>query len=146
MWARWTTMSRRVFYSPFWRRNSKRIAPSLFGQPCLFLQFLYYYYSFRSQAFHVEASMKISSPSWFWLAPLRWFDFHAHVRRCSTILLCSIGFDWCSPLEPPCLFYVVILIFSGATLASTLPPTWSSFIVPALVSIVSAYVWFSSLD
>jgi hypothetical protein len=89
--ARWTTMSRRVFYSPFWRRNSMRIAPVFFGQPCLFLRFLYYYYSLRSQAFD---RWRFLPQVRFGFALLRLFDFRLGVLQ-------SCFADWCLPLPLP---------------------------------------------
>lgn len=107
MWARWTTISRRVFYSPFSRRNSMRIALVFFGQPCFFLRFLYYYYSLRSQAFD----------RWRFLPQVRWFDFRLGVLQSCLAHSDLIGVYrncWSIPV-----FYVVILISSGAT---TPPP------------------------
>lgn len=42
-------------------------------------------------------------------------------------------------------FYVVILIFSCATLSSAPTPTWF-ILVPTFASFVSTYLWFRSVD
>ncbi len=142
MWARWTTMSRRVFYSysPFSRRNSMRIAlVSFLDNPAF--SFGFYATTTRSGLSGFR-SMEIASPSSVWLCPSQmiWLPL-----RCSTILLCSIGSDQCLPLEPPCLLRCH-LDFLRCYHADLRAYTYLIILIRTFASIVSAHLWFRSVD
>lgn len=128
LWARWL-LCLRVLYSPFWRRNSTRIA----------LCFLRFITPTAPSGLRLFTQWRFvggffPTSSCFGCALLR-PDDSASVRW-PTILLCVqsdvIDVHRCSlPV-----FYVVILVFSRATLAFTSAPTsylLSSF-VPSLPS------------
>jgi hypothetical protein len=138
--ARWTTMSRRVFYSPFWRRNSMRIAPVFFGQPCLFLRFLYYYYSLRSQAFD---RWRFLPQVRFGFALLRLFDFRLDVLQSCFAYSDLIGvyrYRWSLPV-----FYVVILNLDFLRCYAGLRAyTYTSSFVLRFHH--PTYLWFRSVD